>query len=217
MRISELSARTAVPVATIKYYLREGLVPPGRSTAATQADYDETHVARIRLVRALAEVGGLSLAAVRGVLDALDEDSVPAAVAVAHQALSPAVRPGTERATLLLTALDWPSPPDSSALRRLDEALAGLEAAGLNTSPERLAGYAEAALTLARREVSAIPGGGADEAVRFVVLGTVLYEPVLLALRRLAQARVYRESQAARRSAVGAESQAGPTAQATSD
>ena len=29
MWIAELSRRTDVPVATIKYYLREGLLPPG--------------------------------------------------------------------------------------------------------------------------------------------------------------------------------------------
>ena len=39
MRISELSARTGVPVATIKYYLREGLLPEGERTAPTQATY----------------------------------------------------------------------------------------------------------------------------------------------------------------------------------
>lgn len=29
MRIGELSRRTGVPVPTIKYYVREGLLPPG--------------------------------------------------------------------------------------------------------------------------------------------------------------------------------------------
>ena len=37
MRISELSRRSSVPVATIKYYLRAGLLHEGRRTAATQA------------------------------------------------------------------------------------------------------------------------------------------------------------------------------------
>lgn len=39
MRISELSDVTGVSVATIKYYLREELVPPGERTAPNQADY----------------------------------------------------------------------------------------------------------------------------------------------------------------------------------
>jgi hypothetical protein len=55
--------------------------------------------------------------------------------------------------------------------------------------------YAEAALSVARVDIDNIPDGsptdGGTDAVTFVVLGTVLYEPVLLALRRLAQQHVY--------------------------
>ena len=35
MKISELSAATDVPVATLKYYLREGLLPPGEALSRT--------------------------------------------------------------------------------------------------------------------------------------------------------------------------------------
>jgi DNA-binding transcriptional MerR regulator len=203
MRISELSADTGVPVATIKYYLREGLLPAGLAVAATRAEYDDRHVARLRLVRALVEVGGLPLAGVRGVLDALDERSLPAAIGAAHEAISPSTAPGgtapdaaADRATGLLGALGWAWSPTSPVLHRLDDALAALEAAGLDTDPRTLAGYADAALTLARGEIAAIPAADADaeEAVRYVVLGTVLYEPLLLTLRRLAQAHAYAES-----------------------
>ena len=37
MRMAELSRRTGVPVPTIKYYLREGLLPPGERTSPNQA------------------------------------------------------------------------------------------------------------------------------------------------------------------------------------
>lgn len=205
MRISALSSATGVPIATIKFYLREGLLHPGRPTAATQAEYDATHIARLRLVRALVEVGGLPLAAVHGVLAAMDEESVPAAVGAAHRAISPAPRSlgrarsdtGPRRATALMNHLGWTFNAGSQSLRRLDEALAGLEAAGLSTDPQGLTKYADAAFALARREVAGIPGA-AEDAVRYVVLGTVLYEPVLLALRRLAQGAVYAETQAGR-------------------
>src|SRR5690625_186579 len=72
MRISKLAEQTEVPLATLKYYLREGLLHPGRSTARTQAVYDGTHVQRVRLVRALTESAGLSLGSVRDVLAVLD-------------------------------------------------------------------------------------------------------------------------------------------------
>ena len=50
-----------------------GTARPGHPTSATRATYDDTHVRRLRLVRALVDVGGLSLAAVRDVLAALDD------------------------------------------------------------------------------------------------------------------------------------------------
>ncbi|MFD0479411.1 MerR family transcriptional regulator [Nonomuraea thailandensis] len=58
MRISELSARSGVAIPTIKYYLREGMLHQGEQTAATRAEYDETHLRRLRLIRALLDVGG---------------------------------------------------------------------------------------------------------------------------------------------------------------
>ena len=42
--MGELSRRSGVPIPTIKFYLREGLLPPGVATAANQADYDEEHL-----------------------------------------------------------------------------------------------------------------------------------------------------------------------------
>ena len=70
MRMSELSRRSGASVTTIKYYLREGLLPAGRQTAATQAEYDEQHLRRLRLIRALTGVRGLSVSTTRDLLDA---------------------------------------------------------------------------------------------------------------------------------------------------
>ena len=99
MRISELSSRTEIPVATIKFYLRENLLHPGVRTAATQAQYDESHEARLRLIRALLGPGGLSVAAAHRVIRAVEEppDSVyellgVAATAVARPSVQDALR-----------------------------------------------------------------------------------------------------------------------------
>jgi DNA-binding transcriptional MerR regulator len=73
MRISDLSSQTGVPVATIKFYLRASLLPEGVRTSATQAQYDESHVARLRLIRALLGPGGLSVAAAHRVIQAIEE------------------------------------------------------------------------------------------------------------------------------------------------
>src|SRR5699024_1830071 len=71
MKISELSAATEVPVGTIKYYLREGLLHPGERTSRTTARYDHGHVERIRLVRALTDAGGLGIAQIKRGRDGL--------------------------------------------------------------------------------------------------------------------------------------------------
>ena len=76
MRIAELSQLTGVSIPTLKYYLREGLLPSGQATAVNQAEYNDSHVRRVRLVRSLVEIARLSLADVRSVLDAVDDVGV---------------------------------------------------------------------------------------------------------------------------------------------
>src|SRR5688572_23827489 len=77
MRLAELSDRSGLSTATIKYYLRLGLLSPGVSESSTWATYDESHVRRLALVRALTDVGGLSLDGVRQVLAAVDDEATP--------------------------------------------------------------------------------------------------------------------------------------------
>ena len=72
MRIAELSRRSGASIPTIKYYVREEILPPGTATGRNQAEYSEDHVRRLRLIRALIDVGGLSVAAARQVLATVD-------------------------------------------------------------------------------------------------------------------------------------------------
>ena len=199
MKMSELSRASGVPVPTIKYYLREKLLPGGRPTAATQAQYDDEHVARLRLIRALVDVGRLPLAAVRDVLAIVDagSEALPAAVGTAHQALPPHVprdAPSPRRAQELMRQLGWQVDAFSPALYQLEAALAALEAIGMSPDARRLDAYAHAALEVAEVDVADVPRETPADAVQYVVVGTVLYEPVLLALRRLAQQHVFTSS-----------------------
>jgi DNA-binding transcriptional MerR regulator len=196
MRISELSRASGVPIATIKFYLRERLLPPGRPTGATQAQYGEEHVARLRLVKALTEVGRMPLAAVRSVLEIVDAgaEATPAAVGTAHNALPPVLPHAPAppaRALGVLERLGWRVDPSSPSLWQLEAALTALDDIGLSPSAEHLTAYAAAALGVAQVDVADVPTDDPQEAVRYVVVGTVLYEPVLLALRRLAQQHLY--------------------------
>jgi DNA-binding transcriptional MerR regulator len=196
MKMSELARVSGVPVPTIKFYLREHLLPPGRATSATQAQYDGEHLARLRLIRALVDVGRLPLASVRTVLQVVDagDEATPAAVGTAHDALPPDVDrsgPPPDRAVRIVRELGWQVDPYSSSIYQLEAALAAVDAVGLGPTPERLRAYASAALEVARVDVVDVPAGAPADAVQYVVIGTVLYEPVLLALRRLAQQHVF--------------------------
>lgn len=198
LRISELSRASGVPIPTIKWYLREGFLPPGQPTARNQADYGEAHLHRLRLVRALVEVGGLSTPAVRAVLDAIDDAELPLhhLLGVAHHALGPApdARPVPEdsaraRAEVdrFLADLGWSVSPRAPARRALADALAALWRLGRDTGPEAFAPHAEAADRLAAQELERIPRDATRAAaVERAVVGTVVFEAALVALRRLA-------------------------------
>ena len=192
MRISELAERGGVPVGTVKYYLREGLLPPGERTSATQARYGDEHVERLTLVRTLVGVGGLSIAATRRVLDALDDPppSLHTLLGTAHAALPGAATAGPDalhRARDLVRRRGWRVHPEAPALTSLAAALEGLATAGLDSVDDLIDRYAAAAADIADGDVREVPAEPPALAVRVVVAATVLLEPLLLALRRLAQ------------------------------
>src|SRR4051812_39810395 len=108
MRVAELVERSGVPRATIKYYLREGLLMPGTATGATQATYGEAHLHRLRLIKALTEVVGLPIARAREVIRVMDSpDDLFDALGAAVAALPPYVESRTDypRARAALEAL----------------------------------------------------------------------------------------------------------------
>ncbi|MEV5895372.1 MerR family transcriptional regulator [Nonomuraea fuscirosea] len=203
MRISELSARSGVAIPTIKYYLREGMLHQGEQTAATRAEYDGTHLRRLRMIRAMLEVGRLSVASIKKVIESVEDESLPTheMLGTAHYALSPAVEPepGEEwqaaRADVdaLVEELGWDVHPDAPTRDELAQTIVRMRQLGVSID---LAPYAEAARKLvAEVEMGTIPfDGPRDAAVEALVLGTVLYGRAFDALRRMAQ-----ESESARR------------------
>lgn len=74
-RAGELARLTGLPRTTLHYYLRVGLLPPGRKLSGNSALYFESHVERIRLIQRLrsAEFGSLSIARIHRVLDRVDK------------------------------------------------------------------------------------------------------------------------------------------------
>lgn len=197
MRISALAAAVGLPVATVKYYLREGLLHPGVPSSATQSSYDDSHVRRLRLIRALTGAVGLSMQQTRTILELVDDpgDDLYVTLGRAVGALPPAVEPLSDgassaedaypRARAALDALGQVYDPRYAAVAQLESALQAAEAGGLPVSRERLLAYGRTVREIATFELEGMPPGARD-AVEYAVLGTALYEPVLLALRRLA-------------------------------
>lgn len=77
MLLSELADATGTSAASIKYYLREGLLPAGRRVTATRADYGERHVERLHLIRTLRETCATPIPHIAGLTALLDADPVP--------------------------------------------------------------------------------------------------------------------------------------------
>ena len=192
MRISQLAAATGVPVATIKYYLREKLLHEGVLTSATQARYDDSHVRRLKLIRALIGSAGLSVAATRELLAGAENPPASAhdLLGLAHRAVTRPVPDDVDVAPAreLVRRWGWAEHAcDSATLAALAQALSGLASAGFDLPPSGLDRYARAMQDVAEADVGGVPTDSPEAAMRYVVLGTVLMEPVLLAMRRLAQ------------------------------
>ncbi|GGX73676.1 MerR family transcriptional regulator [Streptomyces hiroshimensis] len=216
MKISELSRTTGVPVASIKYFRRQGLLPAGKATAATLAEYGQEHVQRLRLIKALTTLGGLSIAAAREVLTAVDQaHSTESALGAVSYALpvpvaeSPVGDADREAETgsaaeaeveALIAAMDWQMPGTSPHVQGLTAALRELKRLDADYRPGELVAYAELARSAARLDLDRAatfdddPVSLAEQAVIVFALSA----PVLELLRRLAQ-----EDQVRRRIAGG--------------
>ncbi len=68
MKISELVKRTQVSKETVHYYIREGLLPRPRKLAKNVADYNESYVERIRVIKELQDHRYLPLAVIKKIL-----------------------------------------------------------------------------------------------------------------------------------------------------
>lgn len=201
MRMAELSRESGVPVATIKYYQREGLLPPGELTSPNQARYGATHVRRLKLVRALLEIGGLSITAVRDILAAIDDraTSTHDILGLAQFGLPMAKREVSDddrawamaRIEAVAAEQGWRLHPESPPVEALVGVLCTLREVGHEWVLGALDRYAEAADLVARADIHAVARLGPTEAiVEGAVVGTVLGDALLAALRRLAHAQL---------------------------
>lgn len=76
MLIGELARAAGLPSQTIRYYEREGLLPPARREANGYRIYDDATLSRLSFIRA-GQAAGLTLGEIRGILDLRDDGEVP--------------------------------------------------------------------------------------------------------------------------------------------
>jgi DNA-binding transcriptional MerR regulator len=204
MKMSQLCEASGVPVPSIKYYLREGLLPSGERTSANQVDYSDAHVERLRLIRALIDVGGLSVATAGRVLAAVDSPDLPLTYifGVAQYAISDAdlydelegTSAGAAMVEETVERMHWnvtdENPGRRGAARILDT-YARLGRTELAAIPE---GYAKGAELIARADLAAVATtSDVRDMAEIVVVGTVLGDGLVASLRRMAQEHVANE------------------------
>lgn len=201
MKIRELSDTTGASVATLKYYLREGLLHPGAATAVNQADYDNTHVRRVRLVRALLQLGRLSIADVQTVVAAVDDDNVSIhdAFGVAQDAMVPARdRSDVRYQAALAEVADFVRRhhlhirPDAQVRAMLADVVVTVDDLGFGDALGRpgltvFDGLLQMALPVAELEVASTRDDvSRAEQMEYTVVGTIAFEVAYAALRRMA-------------------------------
>lgn len=191
--MAALSRASGVPVPTIKFYLRERLLPPGLRTSPNQSQYDDEHVRRLALIRSLTELGGCSLATVAEVVHATDERSAsPAEVsAILSRTVTDkltdrpvdGVQPRFQLVDAVMRERGWRL-TDNDEHRLTAATLLGimqsLDVAHTSTS---LRAYAAAATLTADAE----SGREGDHDAERAVLATVLDDALMASLRRMAQ------------------------------
>jgi DNA-binding transcriptional MerR regulator len=115
LKISALADRSGVPIATVKHYLREGLLgEPAKRTGKNMSWYDPSCVQRIRAIKQLQQERFLPLKVIREILDRVgdDTDDLTFAATLSHYVERSSPQSARTRAELLASGveakqLDW--------------------------------------------------------------------------------------------------------------
>lgn len=171
LKMSELVEASGVPGATIKHYLREGLLPEPMKTSRNMAWYRPETVERIKLIRRLQEERFMPLKAIRKVLDE-DPDQAEALLEVEDSILERALASERTRTSAAEVRKAYGVPAE--ALERLAEI-------GILTPNSR--GYSPSDVRIIEA-ISRFRAGGYDERTGFTVYDTLRYKRALESLVR---------------------------------
>jgi len=168
LKISELAERAEVPVATVRHYLREGLLPEPVKTSRNMAYYPPEFVERIRLVKQLQEERFLPLKVIRALLEREAEpERLRAMVELEDRILARALADERERvpAAEVRTRYDVP-----------DDVLDRLAELGVITPGDE--GYSPSDVAVIEA-IGRFRAGGYDESLGFTVYDTLRYKRAL--------------------------------------
>jgi DNA-binding transcriptional MerR regulator len=169
LRISELAERSGVPVATVRHYLREGLLPEPVKTSRNMAYYPPEFVERIRLIKQLQEERFMPLRVIRDLLER--EDAEPerlrAMIELEDRILERALAGERERIPADEVRSRYDVPPE--VLDRL---------AGLGVLTPDSDGYSPSDVRIVEA-ISRFRAGGYDESLGFTVYDTLRYTRAL--------------------------------------
>jgi DNA-binding transcriptional MerR regulator len=196
MQLKDLSQQAGVSTASIKYYLREGLLPPGEAVHATRARYTQKHIRRLEVILALRHIVHLNIEQIRIIL-ALADDGAPRLellATVQREVLGLGTRDGSkgaERTQLgdaVVRMRDWPDSP-SDARAALNAQIARMESLRIPLPLDLLDAYSKAMDSIATVDLRLTTAtDDADEIILTAAVGMDLHSQLLLKLLALAQA-----------------------------
>ncbi len=174
MKISELADAAGVPVATVRHYLREGLLPEGRKTSRNMAYYPAATVDRIRLIKLLQEERFMPLKVIRELLEREggDPEAVRSLLAEADRGIDRALARERERTPAAEVSERFAVPLE--VLERLAEV-------GILSSAAE--GYTPADVRIVEA-IARFRAGGYDERIGFTVYDAARFLEPLQALAR---------------------------------
>jgi len=73
MTISELSSLSNIPLSTIKFYIRQSLVPGPEMTRGTKAYYGSKHLHRLQLIKKIQTEENMPLAKIKKIISMIEE------------------------------------------------------------------------------------------------------------------------------------------------
>jgi DNA-binding transcriptional MerR regulator len=171
LRMGELAEACGVPAATIKHYLREGLLPEPVRTSRNMAYYPPEFVERIRLIKRLQEERFMPLRAIKSVLDQ-DPERARALLELEDSILERALAGERTRTSAAEVRERYGVPKE--VLDRLE----GLEVLSPNSR-----GYLPSDVRIIEA-ISRFRAGGYDEQIGFTVYDTLRYKTALEELVR---------------------------------